>query len=114
MKSEKSHYFNTYGFALKLFLTAILSFFLVCCARNDAQQVLPENGGKLLSENSVNINTATLDELQKLPFIGAKSAEKIIEHRNEYGKFRRVEHLLLIQGISDEKFRRTKTMIKAE
>ena len=114
MKSPNSCYCSNYGFALKLFLAAVLSFFLVCCARNDAQQVLPENGGKLSSENPININTATLDELQKLPFIGTKSAERIVEYRNKYGKFRRVEHLLLIQGISDEKFRRIKAMIKVE
>lgn len=114
MKSRNFCYFNTYGFVLKLFLVLILSFFLVCCARNDAQQVLPENGGKLPAANAVNINTARLEELQKLPFIGLKSAEKIIEHREKYGKFRRAEHLLLIQGISDEKFRQIKTMIRVE
>lgn len=114
MKTQNSYYFNNYGFALKLFLTSVFGFFLVCCARSEVQQVLPQNGGKLSNADLLNINTATFDELQKLPFIGGKSAEKIIEHREKYGRFRRAEHLLLIQGISDEKFRQIKTMIKVE
>jgi competence ComEA-like helix-hairpin-helix protein len=65
-------------------------------------------------EASININTASRDELETLPGIGETLANRIIEHRERYGKFRRVEHLLLIKGLSDKKFRRLRVLVKAE
>lgn len=69
---------------------------------------------KLLSENPVNINQATKEQLTQLPNIGEKTAENIIEHREKYGRFRKAEHLLLVPGISDKKFREIKNLIKTE
>ncbi len=53
----------------------------------------------------VNLNTATRSELERLPGIGESLAGRIIEHRQRYGRFRRVEHLLLVRGISERRFR---------
>ena len=53
----------------------------------------------------VNINTASTQELEKLPGIGKVMAERIVAHREQFGRFRRAEHLLLVRGISDRKFR---------
>ena len=47
----------------------------------------------------VNINTATTKELQTLPNIGKKRAEKIINDRTENGLFRSVDDLQRIKGI---------------
>ena len=114
MKIIKPYYFNTYAFTLQFLLLLIFSFTLVCCAGKDTKQVLPQNGGNLLAVNAVNINTALSVELEKLPFIGTETAQNIIEHRGKYGKFRRAEHLLLVRGISDKKFRQIKNMVKVE
>ena len=65
-------------------------------------------------ENAVNINIASTSELEKLPFLGFSTAQKIVEHREKYGKFRKPEHILLVQGVSDKKFRQIKSLIKAE
>jgi competence protein ComEA len=53
----------------------------------------------------LNINTAKKDELEKLPGIGPTTAQKIIDHREKYGPFKRIEHLLIVKGISDKVFR---------
>ena len=47
----------------------------------------------------VNINTATLENLDTLPGIGPALAGRIIEFRTEYGAFRSVEELMLVRGI---------------
>ena len=52
-----------------------------------------------------NINTASAADLEKLPGVGKVMAERIIAHREEYGLFRRPEHLMMVRGISDRKFR---------
>jgi competence protein ComEA len=40
-----------------------------------------------------------------LPGIGPGLAMRIIEHRQRYGRFRRAEHLIMVRGLSDERFR---------
>jgi competence protein ComEA len=62
----------------------------------------------------LNINLATAGELEKLPGVGKVIAERIITHRAKYGPFRRVEHLMIVRGISDNKFREMRPMIVVE
>ncbi len=56
----------------------------------------------------VNINTATKEELMKLPGIGEQMAERIIQHRKVYGEFRRVEDIMNVKGIGQKKFEKIK------
>ena len=48
---------------------------------------------------TVNINTATLEELQTIKGIGKKKAEAILQYRKEHGAFRTKEDLLQVKGI---------------
>ena len=52
----------------------------------------------------INLNTATLAELQSLPGIGAKVAARIVEYRTKKGPFRKVEELMNVQGIGEKTF----------
>ena len=63
---------------------------------------------------AININTASPQELEKLPGIGEGIAERIVAHRKQYGPFRRAEHLMMVRGISDRKFREMRAMIAVE
>lgn len=64
--------------------------------------------------SAININTASSQELEKLPGVGNVIAERIVAHREQYGPFRRAEHLLMVRGISDKKFRQLRTLIAVE
>lgn len=59
-----------------------------------------------------NINTATAEELTKLPGIGEATANKIIEYRKQNGKFKAIEELKNVPGIGDSKFENLKDKIK--
>jgi len=59
----------------------------------------------------ININTATLTELQQLPRIGEKIAQRIIEFRNQNGDFKKIEELLKVKGIGEQMFSRLKDKI---
>ena len=52
-----------------------------------------------LKQGTVNINTATLEELQTIKGIGKKKAEAILQYRKEHGAFRTKEDLLRVKGI---------------
>ena len=62
----------------------------------------------------VNINSATPAELERLPGIGATLAARIVEHRERYGPFRRVEHLLVVRGVSESRFKELRPLITVD
>ena len=99
--------------SIKLISLIIFCCLFVCCGQKDAKQSLPEKT-QTISDSAIDINTASIEELEKLPQIGAKRARKIVEHRAEFGKFRKPEHLMLVRGISDRRFRELKNLIKVE
>ena len=72
------------------------------------------NGSKVEGAVPLNINLASAIELKKLPGIGKVIAERIVTYRQENGPFRRVEHLMMVRGISDRKFRAMQSMITVE
>ncbi len=59
----------------------------------------------------ININTATLQELDALPYIGQIRASEIIAYRQAHGPFKRIEDLLKVYGITQEVFDRIKGLV---
>ena len=51
----------------------------------------------------VDLNAATMEQLDSLPGVGPATAKAIIDHRSQHGPFRRVEDLLDVRGIGDAK-----------
>ena len=62
--------------------------------------------------SKVNINTATKEELDTLPGIGESTANKIINYREENGKFKSIEEIKEVSGIGDSKFEQIKDLIE--
>ena len=60
---------------------------------------------------NVNINKAGKEELQTLPGIGASLAERIVEYRNQNGKFASKEDIKNVNGIGESKFENIKEFI---
>jgi len=51
----------------------------------------------------VNLNTATLEQLESLPGIGPAFAQRILDYRTQHGSFRTVDDLLNVSGIGDKR-----------
>ena len=64
------------------------------------------------SAGKVDINSAGIDELKSLPGIGEKTAEKIINKRNELGEFNTLEDLMLAPGIRSKAFEKLLSYIQ--
>jgi len=120
MQNYNSYYFNIYRLLFNAFRLTLLAmvvalcFLQLSCRKQTYLEVSQDEKQSGSSENIVNINIAPAEELEKLPKIGQELARRIIEHRATHGKFRRVEHLILVQGMSDKKFRDIKNLIKIE
>lgn len=59
----------------------------------------------------ININTATQTELETLPGIGPSISLKIINYREENGKFKSIEEIKEVSGIGDAKYENIKDLI---
>jgi competence protein ComEA len=66
------------------------------------------------SATRVNINTATLADLDKLPKIGPATAQRIIDYRTKNGPFKKIEDLKNVSGIGDVIFEGLKDMVTVE
>lgn len=59
----------------------------------------------------ININTATLEQLQEIDGIGESKAKKIIEYREEKGKFTSIEDIMNVDGIGEKLYETIKAYI---
>lgn len=66
------------------------------------------------SRYKININSADLNLLDKLPGIGIKTAEKIIKFREEKGSFKKIDDITKVSGIGKKKFEKLKNYIFVE
>lgn len=88
-------------------------------------QIISEDATKSISDNSyiktddnndknnskVNINTASKEKLETLPGIGDTTAQKIIEYREQNGKFKKIEDIQNVSGIGEAKYNSLKDKI---
>ncbi len=70
--------------------------------------------GDGLKEKSINLNTATKEQLVLLPGIGDSTADKILAYRKEHGVFKVIEDIMKIKGIGTKKFEKMKPFITTE
>lgn len=61
----------------------------------------------------VNLNTATREELERLPGVGPTTADRILTYRIEQGPFLRPEDLMNVKGIGEVRFGRLRPYVQA-
>jgi len=97
--------------------------------QNEAAQgitITKDSGGAIVGDNDndssnnkasntkININTATLEELDTLPGIGPSTAAKIVAYREQNGEFKTIEDIMNVSGIGQSKFNNIKDFITVD
>jgi competence protein ComEA len=91
-------------------LLAILLSLLVTFTFSSAMAAAPADKGKVATEDTVaaasikvDINTADVEELTRIPGIGPKTAEAIVAYRKDVGQFKKLDDLIEVKGIGPKK-----------
>lgn len=66
------------------------------------------------SSKKVNINTASVSELQTIPGVGESTANAIVEYRTKSGRFMSIEDVQNVSGIGQSKFEKMKEFISVK
>jgi len=66
---------------------------------------------KAAPAQTVNLNTAPAEQLERLPGVGPKTAVRIIEYRQKNGGFKKVEELMNVRGIGEKAFLKMKKQL---
>ena len=84
---------RTRNLAVEILSAGLL--FILLCGILEAQKRPPAK--------PIDLNAATIKELEELPGVGPVTAQRIIDARQKSGRFRRIEDLLAIRGISTKR-----------
>lgn len=91
---------------LVLAIVAVLALAAPTVAQTSAPASKPASAGVL-----INLNTATATQLEAIPGIGARTAERIVEYRQKNGAFKKVEDLMNVRGVGEKSFLKIKPLI---
>ena len=77
----------------------------------EASQAKPAAAKAAAPSGPLNINSATVAQLETLPGIGARTAQAIVDQRQKSGGFKKIEELMNIKGIGEKSFLKLKPMV---
>ncbi len=79
-----------------------------------SSQDVNTDGTTVNKDGRIDINTATMEQLQLLPGVGEVTAQRIIDYRTEHNGFTAIEDLMEIKGIGEKTFEKMKQYVKVE
>ena len=92
-------------------VATLVALLLAAPVTSHAQQASAAAAPAEKTGPTVNINTATSSELEGLPGVGPKLAQRIIDYREKNGGFKKLEDLMNVQGIGEKNFLKLKSKL---
>jgi len=103
----------SFRFYLRLIALMSATLISVACMAPNSRLPTSEDSFETRSD-AININTATAVQLVALDGIGPKTAQKIVDHREEFGQFRKPAEVMLVEGIGEKQFRKIRDLIRTQ
>jgi len=91
-------------------LVAALVITLGVAAQTQGAQDAPRPTAAAAS-TPLNLNSASVAQLEALPGIGRATAERIVEYRQKNGGFKKAEDLMNVRGIGEKNFLKLKPLV---
>lgn len=95
--------------ALEFFTKAAQPFRMNFCLLLFAFCLLPFSAN---AQEKININSASIEELSRLPYVGKTVAERILEYRRKHGAFKHPQDIIIIKGLSGKCYREIAHLIR--
>jgi competence protein ComEA len=76
-----------------------------------APGAVPSSPASGAPAGKVDLNTATVEQLDSLPGVGPVTAQRILEWRSHHGRFSRVEQLREVEGIGERRFAQLRELV---
>ena len=92
----------------KCVLVGLLMSALLTAAVPDA---LAQQPATMTKAATVDLNSASVSDLESLPGVGRRTAERIVEYRQKNGAFKKIEELMNVKGIGEKSFLKLKPLI---
>ena len=95
---------------------ASLCLGLLCCLPAVSQAAVPRPGVLMatpLLEGTVNLNTASRDQLMMLPGVGPATADKVLAYRAQR-RFGRVAHIMRVKGVGKKTYARLRPYLTVD
>ena len=92
-------------------ITAAVLVLGVATATLVGQESRPRGSKETMVASPVNLNTATVAQLESLPGIGPATAQRIVEYRQQQGGFKKIEELMNVRGIGEASFLKLKALV---
>jgi competence protein ComEA len=90
----------------------IIASFIFSLALIDIEPSAAASISQAQNEERININTASTEELRRLPGVGVALASRIVEHRRRHGLFKRPQDIVIVRGMSARLYRRISHLIR--
>jgi comEA protein len=92
-------------------MTRLAAVFALTVLASSSWLQAQEPARSAVSSPVINLNSATVPQLESLPGIGRATAERIVEYRQKNGGFKKVEDLMNVRGIGEKSFLKLKPLV---
>ena len=97
---------------IRMMTAALIALtFVTAAAAVSAQESASMPKAAVSGAAPINLNSATSAQLEALPGIGARTAERIIEYRQKNGGFKKIEELMNVRGVGEKSFLKLKPLV---